>query len=52
MIIREILTLLNSNDFLEETDEDIQFAKGAYELPLSIKEFKEKQKRRKLIKNG
>ncbi len=31
-------------------DNDVQFAKGAYEYPLSFKEIKEKNKRRKLIK--
>lgn len=50
-MIRDILSLLSSNEFMIE-DEDIQFAKGAYEFPLSFKEIKEKQKRRKLIKDG
>lgn len=50
-MIREILNLLKSDDFMI-ADEDIQFAKGAYEFPLSIGELIKKQKRRKLIKNG
>jgi hypothetical protein len=48
-MIKEILELLRNNDFMVE-DDDIQFAKGAYEYPLSFKEIKEKHKRRKLIK--
>ena len=48
-MIRQILDLLRENDFMVE-DNDIQFAKGAYEFPLSFKEIKEKNKRRKLIK--
>jgi hypothetical protein len=48
-MIKEILELLRNNDFMVE-DNDIQFAKGAYEFPLSFKEIKEKNKRRKLIK--
>ena len=50
-MIRDILALLGSNEFMIK-DEDIQFAKGAYEFPLSFKEIKEKQKRRKLIRNN
>ena len=46
-MIRDILKLLKSNDFMIK-DDDIQFAKGAYEFPLSFKELKIKQKRRKL----
>ena len=48
-MIKEILELLRNNDFMVE-DNDIQFAKGAYEFPLLFKEIKEKNKRRKLIK--
>ena len=48
-MIKEILELLRNNDFMVD-DNDIQFAKGAYEFPLSFKEIKEKNKRRKLIK--
>ena len=48
-MIKEILELLRNNDFMVE-DNDIQFAKGAYELPQSFREIKEKHKRRKLIK--
>jgi len=50
-MIRDILALLGSNEFMIK-DEDIQFVKGAYEFPLSFKEIKEKQKRRKLIRNN
>jgi hypothetical protein len=50
-MIRDILKLLGSNEFMVN-DEDIQFAKGAYEFPLSFKELRVKQKRRKLIRNG
>lgn len=50
-MIRDIIQLLGSNEFMVK-DEEIQFAKGAYEFPLSLKELKEKNKRRKLIKNG
>jgi len=50
-MIRDILKLLGSNEFMVN-DEDIQFAKGAYEFPLTFKELREKQKRRKLIKDG
>jgi hypothetical protein len=48
-MIRQVLDLLRENDFMVE-DDDIQFAKGAYELPQSFREIKEKHKRRKLIK--
>ena len=48
-MIKQILELLRNNDFMVE-DNDIQFAKGACEFPLSFKEIKEKNKRRKLIK--
>lgn len=51
-MIRDLLYLLKDQDFLDTNDEDIQFAKGAYEFPTSFKELKEKRKRRKLIKNG
>ena len=50
-MIRDIINLLGSNDFMIK-DEEIQFAKGAYEFPLTFKELKEKNKRRKLIGNG
>lgn len=50
-MIRDIVHLLGSNEFMVK-DEDIQFAKGAYEFPLSFKELKIKNKRRKLIRNG
>jgi hypothetical protein len=46
-MIRDILKLLKSNDFMVK-DDDIQFAKGAYEFPLSFKELRIKNKRRKL----
>lgn len=51
-MIRDLLHLLASVDYLDTNDEDIQFAKGAYEFPLSFKELRQKQKRRKLIRNG
>lgn len=51
-MIRDLINLLNSDDFMYESDADIQFAKGAYKFPLSIKEFKERNKRIKLVKNG
>ena len=51
-MIRDLLYLLKDQDFLDTSDEDIQFAKGAYEFPLSFKDLREKNKRRKLIKNG
>ena len=50
-MIRDILKLLGSNEFMVN-DEDIQFAKGAYEFPVTFKELRVKQKRRKLIRNG
>jgi len=50
-MIRDIIHLLGSNDFMVN-DKDIQFAKGAYEFPMTFKELKEKNKRRKLISNG
>jgi hypothetical protein len=45
-MIKEILELLRNNDFMVE-DNDIQFAKGAYEFPLSFKEIKEKKQTKK-----
>ena len=50
-MIREILQVLASNDFIDVNDDDIQFAKGAYEVPLSFKDLKIKQKRRKALRN-
>jgi hypothetical protein len=50
-MIREILHLLAANEFMIK-DNDIQFAKGALELPSSFKEIKEKRKRKKLMGNG
>ena len=41
-----ISVTLKDQDFLDTSDEDIQFAKGAYEFPLSFKELREKNKRR------
>lgn len=49
MIIRQTLDLLSSEDWLIE-DKDIQIAKGLYELPLTFKEFKINNKRKKLLK--
>lgn len=51
-MIRDILELLSFNDYLDSSDDDIQFAKGAYEFPLSFKELREKQKRRKALRDG
>ena len=51
-MIRDLLEILRSDDFIDVADDDIQFAKGAYEFPLSFKELKEKQKRRKILKDG
>ena len=39
-MIRDIIHLLGSNDFMVN-DKDIQFAKGAYEFPMTLKELKE-----------
>jgi len=49
MIIRQTLDLLSSEDWLIE-DKDIQIAKGLYELPLTFKELKMNNKRKKLAK--
>lgn len=51
-MIKETLQLLGSHDYMDSSDEDIQFAKGAYKFPLSFKKLRETNKRRKLIKNG
>ena len=49
MIIRHTLDLLASDDWLVK-DKDIQIAKGLYELPLTFKEFKINNKRKKILK--
>lgn len=45
-MIKEIINLLNSNDFYIG-DEDIDIAKGKYEAPLELKEVKKFIKRNK-----
>lgn len=49
MIIRQALDLLASDDWLV-ADKDIQIAKGLYELPLTLKELRINNKRKKLAK--
>ena len=49
-MIKELLELLASKDWMIK-DEDIQIAKGAYELPSTIREIRTKRTRKKLI-NG
>ena len=51
-MIKEIIDLLNANDFYDVADDDIQFAKGAYEFPTSISKFKNYRKRQKTLRNG
>lgn len=51
-MLREILDLLGKNDFYDVADDDIQFAKGAYNFPTSIGKFKDYRKRQKALKNG
>lgn len=49
MIIRHALDLLSKDDWMVK-DEDIQIAKGLYEIPVTIKEFRMNIKRKKLLK--
>ena len=49
MIIRQALDLLASDDWLV-ADKDIQIAKGLYELPVTFKELRMNNKRKKLLK--
>lgn len=51
-MIREILELLNANDFYDVEDNDIQFAKGAYNFPTSWNKLKGYRKRQKTLRNG
>lgn len=51
-MIREIVELLNNNDFYDIADNDIQFAKGAYNFPTSVKKLKDYRKRQKALRNG
>lgn len=51
-MIKEIIDLLNANDFYDVADDDVQFAKGAYNFPTSISKLKNHIKRQKSIKNG
>lgn len=50
-MIRDLLRALASDDFMI-ADDDVQFAKGAYEFPLTIKELRDELKRRKILRNG
>jgi len=50
-MIKETLELLKSQDWLIE-DEDVNIAKGLYEMPSNIKELKTNIKRKKLVRNG
>tara|TARA_R100000656_G_scaffold117540_1_gene90969 strand:+ start:409 stop:570 length:162 start_codon:yes stop_codon:yes gene_type:complete len=51
-MIRSIVDLLKSNDFYNVEDDDIQFAKGAYDLPTSFSKLKNYRKRQKALRNG
>ena len=51
-MIKEIIDLLNANDFYDVADDDIQFAKGAYDFPTSVKKLKNYTKRQKALRNG
>ena len=51
-MIKEIVDLLNNNDFYDIADNDIQFAKGAYNFPTSVKKLKDYRKRQKALRNG
>jgi len=49
MIIKQALELLAGDDWLV-ADKDIQIAKGLYELPVTFKELRMNNKRKKLLK--
>jgi len=49
MIIKQALELLAGYDWLV-ADKDIQIAKGLYELPVTFKELRMNNKRKKLLK--
>lgn len=51
-MIKTIIELLNANDFYDVSDDDIQFAKGAYNFPTSVKRLKDYRKRQKALRNG
>ena len=51
-MIRDIIELLNKNDFYDVEDDDIQFAKGAYDFPTSLSKLKNYRKRQKAVRNG
>ena len=51
-MIKTIIELLNANDFYDVKDDDIQFAKGAYNFPTSVKRLKDYRKRQKTLRNG
>jgi len=51
-MIKDIIELLNSNDFYDIADDDIQFAKGAYNFPTSVKRLKDYRKRQKALRDG
>lgn len=51
-MIRDIIELLNANDFYDIADDDIQFAKGAYNFPTSWSKLKDYRKRQKTLRNG
>ena len=51
-MIKDIIELLNANDFYDVADDDIQFAKGAYSFPTDFDRLKDYRKRRKTLTNG
>lgn len=51
-MIKAIIELLNANDFYDVADNDIQFAKGAYNFPTSWDKLKDYRKRQKTLRNG
>jgi hypothetical protein len=51
-MIKTIIELLNANDFYDVEDDDIQFAKGAYNFPTSWSKLKDYRKRQKALRNG
>jgi hypothetical protein len=44
-MIKNIIDLLNSDDFIGTKDKNINFAKGMYHIPRNWKEYKELIKR-------
>jgi hypothetical protein len=51
-MIRDIIELLRNNDFYDVEDDDVQFAKGAYNFPTSVRKLKDFKKRQKALRNG